>query len=415
MKRISPFIPILFVVALLGCTIGCKPDVTDKEIVASGTIEATEVAVASEFGGRVVKLLVSEGESVEAGQIVAELDDRLIQAQISQAKAALAAAQANLAQVKARPTAEQVQIAESALAKAIAAEEGARHTWESAKQILEHPQELLDRIDEARTQVALAEQEVEAAKAAKRRAELERDAYRNPSTEYEIHDRMVRAAAENLEAAKARAAGAKEVLRLLMEMQKNPLALQAQVNAALSQYELAQAEVEVAKAKLQSVAAGSREEELAIAEAQVAQAQAALRALQVRAEKSILRAPLSGRVTEVLVHEGETVAVGGAILTIADLQHLRLVVYVPEDRIGLVQLGDTAQVTVDAFPGEIFTGEVIYISTEAEFTPKNVQTQENRTEMVFAVKISLLNPDGRLKVGMPVDALLLSEASERGK
>jgi len=97
---------------------------------------------------------------------------------------------------------------------------------------------------------------------------------------------------------------------------------------------------------------------------------------------------------------------GAPLLTLADLDALTLTIYVREDQLGQVQLGQVASVTVDAYPERVFAGAVDFISSQAEFTPKNVQTQEERANMVFAVKISLPNPDHALKPGMPADALL---------
>ena len=101
-------------------------------------------------------------------------------------------------------------------------------------------------------------------------------------------------------------------------------------------------------------------------------------------------------------------APGAPLLIVADLSQITLVVYVPEPRIGQVRVGQEAQVTVDAYPGRTFTGAVSYISPRAEFTPKNVQTQEERVETVFAVEIKLANADGYLKPGMPADAELVA-------
>ncbi len=101
---------------------------------------------------------------------------------------------------------------------------------------------------------------------------------------------------------------------------------------------------------------------------------------------------------------GETVAPAQPIVRLGDLEHMRLRVYVPETEINRVKLGQRAEVTIDAAPGRRFEGEVTEISQEAEFTPKNVQTREQRVKLVFGVKIGLANPDRELKPGMPADA-----------
>jgi HlyD family secretion protein len=116
-----------------------------------------------------------------------------------------------------------------------------------------------------------------------------------------------------------------------------------------------------------------------------------------------LAAPVGGIILERTIHAGELAAPGAPLLTLANLDEVTLTVYVPEAELGQVSLGQTVEVTVDAYE-DAFTGQVSHIASRAEFTPKNVQTQEERVHMVFAVKIRLDNADHRLKPGMPADA-----------
>jgi len=146
---------------------------------------------------------------------------------------------------------------------------------------------------------------------------------------------------------------------------------------------------------------------VALAEAKLAQAEAARNGLRVLAAKVTITSPLAGTVTSRIADPGEMAAPGALLLIVSDLSQITLVVYVPEPRIGQVRVGQQAQVTVDAYPGRPFSGAVSYISPRAEFTPKNVQTQEERVETVFAVEIKLANADGYLKPGMPADAELI--------
>ena len=129
-------------------------------------------------------------------------------------------------------------------------------------------------------------------------------------------------------------------------------------------------------------------------------------ALEVQLEKLSLEAPLSGLVLERSAHVGEVAVPGVPLLTIADLGNVTLTIYVPEDQVGKVQLRQPVSVTVDAYPDRVFKGTVAFISSQAEFTPNNVQTQEERVSMVFAVKVELSNPDHALKPGMPADAVV---------
>ncbi|HIE37570.1 MAG TPA: HlyD family efflux transporter periplasmic adaptor subunit, partial [Anaerolineae bacterium] len=161
--------------------------------------------------------------------------------------------------------------------------------------------------------------------------------------------------------------------------------------------------------RLERLRAGAAEEEVAAAEAQVEQAQARLESVRVLLEKLTLTAPVSGRVLEVIGHEGELATPGGTLITLADLDPVTLTVYVPENRLGQVQVGQRVEVRVDSFPDRIFLGWVTTIAGEAEFTPRNIQTEEERVNMVFAVKVTIPNPGHALKPGMPVDAVILPQ------
>jgi HlyD family secretion protein len=128
-------------------------------------------------------------------------------------------------------------------------------------------------------------------------------------------------------------------------------------------------------------------------------------------DKQTIAAPVGGVVLEVSIHEGELAAPGATMLTLGDLDQVTLTVYVPENRLGYVNVGQQVEVGVDSFPDRTFTGEVVAIADEAEFTPRNVQTQEERVNMVFAVEVSVSNPapDYPLKPGLPADAVILTE------
>jgi multidrug resistance efflux pump len=172
----------------------------------------------------------------------------------------------------------------------------------------------------------------------------------------------------------------------------------------------AQARLDQARAALDLVVAGARDQEISLLEAHVAQAEAllssanaALEMLDAQLARQELSAPVGGIVLERTVHVGELAAPSAPLLTLANLDEVTLTVYVPEADLGQVSLGQQVEVTVDAYP-DIFAGTVSHIASQAEFTPKNVQTQEERVHMVFAVKIVLENADHRLKPGMPADA-----------
>jgi HlyD family secretion protein len=144
-----------------------------------------------------------------------------------------------------------------------------------------------------------------------------------------------------------------------------------------------------------------------VALAQIQQSSAQLRTSEVRLGDAVLYAPVSGVVLRKNVEAGETVPAGTPIFTIGDLENPWIKVYVKEDKLGLVKLGQIAEVRVDSYPAKKYAGEVTYISSEAEFTPKNVQTQEERVKLVFGVKVKVQNQNNELKPGMPADVRIL--------
>jgi multidrug resistance efflux pump len=119
--------------------------------------------------------------------------------------------------------------------------------------------------------------------------------------------------------------------------------------------------------------------------------------------REMIHAPIAGVVLDRSIEPGEVVAAGTPLITLIDPTDLTVTVYVPEDRYGLLKLGQTYPVTVDSFPGEVFTGTVMHIADEAEFTPRNVQTTDSRKNTVFAIKLDLPPSEGKLKPGMPAD------------
>lgn len=382
-----------------------------ETLVVSGSIEGTEVAIVSEFGGQITQLLVEEGDSVESGEVLLKLDASGLLAQMAQAEAALAAAEAHRAEVEAGTHPAEILAARAALRQALAERDAAETTWKDAMAILNDPQDLDARIVEAETAVDVASAKIEQAMAQLAAAEAERDQYRaRGSMEekwlYVVQDYQVQAARAAIDAEIANKEGAEAVLAGLRAMRSNPLAGVSQVHMAESQYELSVAGVRVAAAKLDELEAGPTPEELAVAEAQIDQAQAAVDGLQSRIDMMILRSPIDGLVTSRSAHTGESAIAGATLLTVANLDEVKLTVYIPEDELGRVYLGQEVAVQVDSFPGWLFPGTVSYISQQAEFTPKNIQTEEERVNMVFAVRVRLLNPDHLLKPGMPADALI---------
>jgi multidrug resistance efflux pump len=208
----------------------------------------------------------------------------------------------------------------------------------------------------------------------------------------------------NLNAATAQQEGLQSALYHLYEQLENPQDLQAQADGALAAQAQSSAQVAAAQAQVDGLAAGASPEQIAALQARVSQVQAVLDSLLTQRGLMEIASPLEGVTLELAIHQGEVAAPGAALLTVADLSTVNLVVYLPETKIGQVQLGQEVQVMVDSFPGQAFEGQVVHIADRAEFTPRNVATQEERANLVFAVEVRIPNDEGLLKPGMPADA-----------
>lgn len=217
---------------------------------------------------------------------------------------------------------------------------------------------------------------------------------------YQIYSQQVAAAQEALHQAQAAHDGALATLTQLRAIRTHPLALSAQVHPAEGQVEIAQAGVDVAQAALDDLQAEPTPEELAVAEAKVEVARAALDTLEVQRDMLTLRSPIAGTITSQVVQAGEIAQAGATLMTVADLSEMTLTVYVPEDELHRVYIGQDVEIRVDAFPQVISEGHVAHISPRAEFTPRNVQTKEDRVTMVFTVRIRVPNADLRLRPGI---------------
>jgi multidrug resistance efflux pump len=176
-----------------------------------------------------------------------------------------------------------------------------------------------------------------------------------------------------------------------------------QIHAAQARVAQVQAQLEAAQAQYALLAAGPSSEQIAAANAAVAQAEAALQPLDVQADELVVRAPTDGIILNRNVVVGEVLAPGATAFVIGKLAILQITIYLPESTYGRVKLGQTARVTVDSYPGVAFAATVVHIADQAEFTPRNVQTVEGRRTTVYAIKLDVANPDGKLKPGMPAD------------
>jgi len=173
--------------------------------------------------------------------------------------------------------------------------------------------------------------------------------------------------------------------------------------ARLTTARAAAAAAEQALRKLQNLA---RPEDLKAAGARVSQAEYTVRLLQKNVQDCTVTSPINGTVTEKLAEAGELAAPGTGLYVVSDLSRVKLTIYVPEADLGSLRVGQKARIRIDTFPGRDFAGTVTWISQAAEFTPRDIQTRDERVKLVFAVRIEMPNPDGVFKPGMPADAFL---------
>ena len=388
---------------------------TPKSLAAArfaGTIEATEVAVAAEMAGRVTRVAVAEGEQVAAGQVLVELDADEWQARRAEAEAAVAAARAELARLLAAPQPARVAQAEAQVAQARATLAAAQTALANARAARDKPQELDAQINAAQAQVATAAAQVEVAAAQLKAARVQQESIPpntgsdQDRTRRAIYDQSVAAAEALVRAAEATKQGAQASLAVLLKIRQQPIALDAAVHRAEGSVAQAEAAVGVAEAALAQLKAPPAAEAVAAAQARVAQAEAGLAAANVALEKLAVRSPVAGVVTVQAIHAGEVATPAAPLLTVTDMRRPKLVIYVPTNQIGQVKIGQAAAVTVDAYPGRTFAGTVVHIADQAQFTPKNVQTAEERVRTVFAVELSLEDEQGLLRPGMPAEAVL---------
>lgn len=459
---------ILAILLVAAATVGrrwwqrAREEAPEAVLRASGTIEAEEIEIASETGGRVTATFVDEGEEVAQDEILLQLDDALIRAQLEQAEAAAEAARSALRLAQEGGTTEDVAQATAALAQAVAGRDGARAIWLAAKALVEDPQQTLtqyhavlgmEEISELMlvnveqtggtlketsrllwynsanalrdAQAAysliywqnrrqeqqgreLTQAEIEAEAAAWRRVEDAERLMQIGEMSYNLAQTLEK---QNNAIAQANLHTTRLLSSDLGWMASEPLSVEAQAAQAEAQYRQAQAAVEAARAGLNRLLAGASESELDVLRAQVRQAEAAVDALRLQVERTTLYAPAGGIVLVRSIHKGELATPGLPLLTLADLDTVRLTLYIPENLYGQVQLGHSVRVFVDSYPGRAFQGEVVYISPEAEFTPKDVQTEKERVHLVYAVRVRVPNPGHLLKPGMPADAEIALETS----
>ena len=377
----------------------------------SGSLESRSVALTAEVGGQISELKVSEGALVAAGDVLAQIDTTLQATQIARAQAALDLAQAQLAQIKAGPRPEVVQQAQAELDKEAAARDSAQQAVKDVQTIRNSPQDIEAQIVQARSQLETAEKGIPLAETQLRTAQVVADRYKNltgndDQIQFQIASAQLRAAEAGLKVAQLTRDGAQQNLEMLQQLRANPLSLTTQVHAALARLDQANASLGIAQAALAVAQTGASAEQIAVGQAAVQQAQAALDGLIAQKDKMTLRAPAAGIVTALPVHRGENVQPGTKLMTIANIDQMLFTLYVPETQIGHVKVGQKLQLTVDGLPERTFDGQIYFIAQQAEYTPRTVQTPEERAKTVFMVKARIANPDHSMKPGMFAEAVV---------
>jgi HlyD family secretion protein len=183
-------------------------------------------------------------------------------------------------------------------------------------------------------------------------------------------------------------------------------AQQNKLDTLKAQYQSVQESVNAAQASLDQAQAGNSQPTIQAQKAALDITAQSVKTAELSLSKLTIKSPASGQVLYQHVELGQVVNPGTTLVTILDPNELWVKIYIPEAKLGQVKVGGTASITVDSYPGKTFTGQIIYVSNQAEFTPKNVQTKEERTTTVYAVKLSVTEGKDQLKAGMPADVTL---------
>ncbi len=391
MKKPNKKTFIIVFVALLGIAIGAHywnhwRGEGGQTIKISGNIELTEVEIAFKSAGRLVFLAVDEGDFVKKGELIAKLDQAELSERRNSAQAAFASTESRLSQMTTSIQFQGEQV-EGQLARAKAELQQA----EAALRDLE---------------AGSRQQEIEASRAVMSKAETdyakaERD-WNRAQTLYQKEDISTSQYDDfraRFESAKALLQQSREQFDLVKEgpRKENIEAARAQVQRARANLRLAEANrIELTRLH----------QEKSARESDVRQAQSQLGVFETQLRDSEVFAPMNGIVLVKAAEPGEVLAAGTTVVTLGNLAKPWLRGYINEKDLGRVKLGTAVKVTTDSFPGKAYDGKITFIAAEAEFTPKQIQTQEERVKLVYRIKIEIDNPNGELKSNMPADAVI---------
>ena len=383
-RRLILIISLSLLVVLTGLVYWGQYRQRSAEVYYSGTIEATEANLAFQVSGRVETILVQEGQAVEEGQALAVVEREEFVARHDEAQANLIRLQKSLQQAESTLALHRV-----ALPADVERSEAAVHAQEAQLAELEAGYRTQE-IERAR----LALDETRATMEEARKDKIRLDKLFDSGV---IAEKDKDAAGLRYETTLKRYQQAQESYNMLKEGFRKE-----SVEAARSRLAEARAAAKASRSQLKRIEATERE--LEAARAQVEAAEAALELTRIHLSHTELKAPFSGILVSRNVEPGEVVSPGQEVFSLADLSEVNLKVFVGETEIGKVKPGQSAEVKIDTFPSKTFAGRVSFISPEAEFTPKIIQTHKERVKLVYLVKITIANPNLELKSGMPADA-----------
>lgn len=393
-KRIIP-IAILAVVLVIGGRYLYRWLNRDHNgrILISGNIELTEVKIAFKTAGRLVERAYGEGDVVKKGSVAARLDREQLERQLERERATLAVAESALAQLRTAIAYQRETLdGETAARTAELGQADARLRELSTGS---RPQEIQDAkaaVEAARTEQARARNDWERAKVL----------FQNDDISASQNDQFRTA----YERASALLQQAEQRLALVTEGPRRE-----NIDAAKAGVERARATVRLAQASRLELK--RKEQELEARRAEIDRARAQIAVIESQLNDSAVTSPIDGVVLVKSAEVGETLGAGATVLTIGDLDRPWLRGYINETDLGRVKLRSKVKVTTDSFPGKVYWGTVSFISSEAEFTPKQIQTPEERVKLVYRVKVDLPNPGHELKSNMPADAEILAADAGR--
>jgi multidrug efflux pump subunit AcrA (membrane-fusion protein) len=427
--------PFLLVMALL--LTACRPANQTAATRLTGFLTATTVEVAPESGGRLLRVTVAEGERVQAGQVLAYLDDSLLTLQIAQAEAAVAAAEAELALIRAGPRAVDREVAAAQVAYARAALAAAEGALTDAERLRDRPQQADLAVAVAASALAEAQARARAARLVAQAADLQAEMWgviaadlargveiplpgggtqhlswpdkaAYAQQQWNLSSQEAWAAWQESATADAAVEQARAALAAATRQRAAAEEAAARVVAAQNARDEAAARLEQAQKAYEALLAGPTAEQIAAAEAAVAQAQAAVAALTAQRERFVLKAPVSGVVIACYRRPGEVIGPRQRLLTLGQTDVLELTVYAPARLLPALTPGQVLPVEVEVADNRRFPAAVLRIADQPEFTLRQAQNVAERGETTYAVTLRLSAADPLLHPGMPASVILTS-------